>query len=93
MIGVARQIIALNDPDRDVEKNRNRVHTASSDRNNKRDTSHDREPSAPVSIAAAAGIQGAPHWDGLPLDRSKRHVFVVKGTSPEQNTKQPALQV
>lgn len=92
MIGVARQIIALNDPDRDVENNRNRVQTASSDRN-KRDTSHDREPSAPVPIAASAGIQGAPYGDGLPLDRSKCHVFVVKGTSPEQNAKQPALQV
>lgn len=92
-VAVLRQITALRDPDRDVENSRNSMQTASSDRNRKRDTSHDREASAPVFIAAVAGIQGAPHLDDLHLDRSKRHVFVAKGTSPEQNAKQPGVQV
>lgn len=92
-MGVRRQITALRDPEKDMENSRNSMQTASSDRNRRRDTSHDREASAPVSIAAAAGIQGAPHLDDLHLDRTKRHVFVAKGTSPEQNAKQPGLQV
>lgn len=57
------------------------------------DSSHDRLASAPVSIAAAAGVPGAQNRDGLGLDRSRRHVFVVKGTSSEQNAKQLGLQV
>lgn len=95
-IDVVRQITALRDRNSDVENSRNSrncMHTGSSDRNRKRDTSHDRQASAPVSIAAAAGIQGAPHLDELGLDPSRRHVFVVKGTSSEQNAKQPSLQV
>lgn len=88
-----RQITALKDPNHDVENNRNCMQTGSSNPNRKRDASHDRQASAPVSIAAAAGIQGPPHRDELGLDPSRRHVFVVKGTSSEQNAKQLGLQV
>lgn len=92
-IGVVRQIIALKDSDKDVEKTRKGMQTSSGDRNKKRDTSHDREAPTLVSIATAAGIQEVPHLDELHLDLSKRHVFVVKETSPEQNSKQLGLQV
>lgn len=88
-----RQIIALRDPDKDGENNRSNNPISSTDRNRKRDTSHDRDAATPVPIAAAAGVQGASHLDELPLDLSKRHVFRVKGTTPEQNAKQPGLQV
>lgn len=57
-------------------------------------TSSDRRmASAPVSIAAAGGIQGAQLLDKFPLDLSRRYDFVVIGTTPEQNLKQPGLQV
>lgn len=92
-VGDLLQIIALRDPDKDGENNRSNNPISSTDRNRKRDTSHDRDAATPVPIAAAAGVQGASHLDELPLDLSKRHVFRVKGTTPEQNAKQPGLQI
>lgn len=89
-IGVPRQIIAIRDLEKDVENNRNSMQN---DGGKKRDPSHDREASAPVSIASAAAIPGASHLDELHLDLSKRYEFVVKRTTPEQNAKQPGLQV
>ncbi|MCJ1466363.1 vacuolar membrane-associated protein iml1 [Pseudocyphellaria aurata] len=92
-VGDLLQIIAIRDRDQDVEKNRSSMQNDGGDRIKKRDTSHDREASAPVSIASAAAIPGASHLDELHLDRSKRYEFVVKRTTPEQNAKQPGLQV
>lgn len=91
-VGDLLQIVAIDESDKDTVDG-NKLHSASSDRLKKKDSLRDGEISSPVSMATSSGIQGMPHSNGLRFDPSKRHVFVVKKTSPEQNLKQPGLQV
>lgn len=82
-IGDLLQIMAIDESNKDT-LDVNQFQSPSSNRGKKKDFSRDGEPS---------GIRGTPHFNELRFDLSKRHVFVVKATSLEQNLKQPGLQV
>ena len=59
----------------------------------KLDHSKDMKSLSPNQKAKASGTRGGPHVPEIHLDRNKRHVFVAKATSPEQNLTRPGLQV
>ena len=91
-VGDLLQIMAIDESDKDTIDG-NKKQSPSSDRVKKKDSLRDGEASSPVSMATSSSIQAVPHFNELRLDPSKRHVFVVKKTSSEQNLKQPGLQV
>lgn len=82
-VGDLLQITSVSELNKDTVRN-SRTPVPSSDQARKRDNSNDRQNYR---------IQEFPQFNELKSDLSKRHVFIVKGTSPDQNIKQPSLQV
>lgn len=76
-----RQISPVHDPDSETQGN-SRVSNPSRDRVRKLDLAKGMKSPSPN-----------PHVSETHLGRNKRHVFVAKATSPEQNLARPGLQV